>query len=86
VREANDLQRIAREFPETRRALLPYFYLDCGSDDPWLAANTDFANILRERKIIYEYRQLPGAHVWGYWDRQVREVLRVAADRMAPPE
>lgn len=86
VRESNDLQRLAREFPPERQPLLPYLYLDCGSDDPWLATNRDFVNILLERKMVHEYRQLPGRHIWAYWDRQVREVLRVAADRMATPE
>jgi S-formylglutathione hydrolase FrmB len=86
VRESNDLERLAREFPPERQSLLPYFYLDCGSDDPWLKTNRDFVNILLERKMVHEYRQLPGGHVWTYWDRQVREVLRVAADRMATPE
>ena len=86
VRESNDLQRLAREFPPERQPLLPYFYLDCGSDDPWLATNRDFDNILLERKMVHEYRQLPGGHIWAYWDRQVREVLRVAADRMVTPE
>ena len=86
VRGSNDLTRLAREFPPERQPLLPYLYLDCGSDDPWLAANRDFVNILLERRMLHEYRQLPGDHVWKYWDRQLREVLRVAADRMASPE
>lgn len=86
VRQANDLQRLARDFPAERFGLLPYFYLDCGQDDPWLVHNRDFANLLLERKITHEYRQPPGGHIWPYWDRQVREVLRVAAERMVPPE
>lgn len=86
TRESNDLPRLAREFPPERWPLLPYLYLDCGSDDPWLTANRDFVNILLERKMVHEYRQLPGGHIWAYWDKQVQEVLRVAADRMAAPE
>ena len=86
TRGANDLQRLAREFPQQRAPLLPYFYLDCGTDDPWLAANRDFVNILLERKMVHEYRQLPGGHIWAYWDREINEVLRVAAERMVQPE
>jgi len=86
ARQANDLQRLAREFPAQRQSLLPYLYLDCGTDDPWLVANRAFADILLERKMVHEYRQLPGGHVWPYWDQQVREVLRVAAERMVSPE
>src|SRR2546421_186240 len=68
TRDANDLQRLAREFPRERAPLLPYFYLDCGTDDPWLVANRDFVNILLERKMVHEYRPLPGGPIWGYWD------------------
>jgi S-formylglutathione hydrolase FrmB len=86
VRAENDLPRLAREFPEARRGTLPYFYLDCGLEDPWLGANRDFAAVLAERKMPHEYRQLPGEHIWPYWDRQVREILRVASEMLATPE
>ena len=86
TRKANDLPRLAREFPADRLALLPYFYLDCGLKDPWLASNRDFSSVLLERKIVHEYRQLPGDHVWAYWDRQLREVIRIAAERMVAAE
>ena len=86
ARKTNDLTRLAREFPADRQALLPYFYLDCGTDDPWLASNRDFSGVLLERKIVHEYRQLPGNHLWPYWDRQVREVMRIAAERMVAAE
>jgi S-formylglutathione hydrolase FrmB len=38
-----------------------------------------------QRKIPHEYRELPGNHSWGYWDSQVREVLRIAAQEFAGP-
>lgn len=86
ARKTNDLTRLAREFPTDRQALLPYVYLDCGTDDPWLASNRDFSGVLLERRIVHEYRQLPGNHLWTYWDRQVREVMRIAAERMVAAE
>jgi len=86
IRKTNDLTRLAREFPADRQALLPYFYLDCGTDDPWLASNRDFSGVLLERRIVHEYRQLPGNHVWNYWDRQLREVMRIASERMVAAE
>ena len=86
VRAANDLPRLAREFPEERRGLLPFLYLDCGEKDQWFASNRDFAALLYERKFAYEYRQVPGDHVWPYWDKQLREIMRAASDMLAPPE
>jgi hypothetical protein len=35
-----------------------------------------------EKKIPHEYRELPGDHSWGYWDKQVQEVLKIAAEKM----
>ena len=82
ARKNNDLTRLAREFSADRQKMLPYFYLDCGTEDPWLVTNRDFSRVLLERKIVHEYHQFPGNHIWPYWDRQVREVMRVAAERM----
>ncbi|HEX8355711.1 MAG TPA: alpha/beta hydrolase family protein [Pyrinomonadaceae bacterium] len=86
ARFENDLPRLAREFPEARRGALPYLYLDCGLGDEWFEVNRDFAAVLAARKIRHEYRQLPGGHVWPYWDAQAREILRVASDMLAAPE
>ena len=86
ARKSNDLFKLAREFPADRQALLPYVYLDCGTEDPWLASNRDFSGILLERKMVHEYREVPGNHIWSQWDRQLREVMRVVADRMVAAE
>jgi putative tributyrin esterase len=86
ARAENDLPRLAREFPAERRGLLPFLYLDCGDKDPWFAVNRDFADLLTERGMTHEYRQLPGDHVWPYWDRQLREILREAEEMLGAPE
>ncbi|HYH85252.1 MAG TPA: alpha/beta hydrolase family protein [Pyrinomonadaceae bacterium] len=86
TRAENDLVRLAREYPEARRGLLPYLYFDCGEKDPWFNVNRDFAALLTERGIPHEYRQIPGDHIWPYWDRQAREIVRLASDILAPPE
>lgn len=82
TRTANDLMRLAREFPAARLNSLPYFYLDCGTEDALLSFSRSLADVLYERKIPHEYRQLPGNHNWAYWDAQVREALRVAAQKI----
>jgi len=80
ARQANDLHQIARNLTAANIASLPYLYFDCGLEDGFLPTNREFAEILIAKKIPHQYRQLPGGHNWGYWDRQVREVLRVYAD------
>ena len=78
ARVANDLHQIARSTSDI--SSLPYLYFDCGLEDGFLPTNREFAEILVAKKIPHQYRQLPGGHNWEYWDRQVREVLRLYAD------
>jgi S-formylglutathione hydrolase FrmB len=79
TRAANDLTKLVRELPGDRISNLPFLYVDCGTEDPFLKSNVDFAELLRSRKIRHEYRELPGGHAWNYWDAEVQEILRLAA-------
>jgi S-formylglutathione hydrolase FrmB len=82
TRATNDISKLYRELPASQIAALPFVYLDCGTEDPLLATNRGFVDILLSRKIPHEYRELPGGHSWPYWDAQVQEVLRVAAKKL----
>ena len=81
-RKANDLFEIARGMSVSRAAALPYFYFDCGIDDFFVTVNEQFAMLLSEKKIPHEFRELPGTHAWQYWDQQVRELLKIAAEKL----
>jgi putative tributyrin esterase len=63
----------------------PWIYFDCGNSDGLLESNRQFARLLAEHKIAYEYREPPGAHTWEYWDRQIREYLRLLAQEWRLP-
>jgi len=82
VRKANDIFEILKTRSDSRIAALPYFYLDSGTEDFFFEGNHRFAELLRAKKIPHEYRELPGEHSWQYWDRQVREVLKIAAEKL----
>jgi S-formylglutathione hydrolase FrmB len=84
VRSGNDLSKLAGDVPDDKRAALPFFYFDCGTEDPWLKTNRDLDSILHERKIAHDYREFPGGHDWKYWDKQVQDILRQAAERLVP--
>ena len=85
TRAANDLFKLARDFPQERKALLPYLYLDCGTRDPWLASNRAFAAQLLEHGLTHEFRQLPGEHIWPYWDKPLVEILRLSSELLTQP-
>jgi S-formylglutathione hydrolase FrmB len=76
-RKDNDIFRIVREMPNEKLKLLPFIYLDCGTEDFLVQPNRDFAALLLEKKIPHEFRQLPGNHNWIFWDAQAREFFDV---------
>lgn len=85
TRTDNDIFKLFRAVSQDRIAQLPYIYLDCGTEDYLFKDNRTLADILVERKIPHEFRELPGKHEWPYWDQQVRAVLMIAEQRLAKP-
>lgn len=83
ARKDNDLFELASDFPGDRIAALPYLYLDCGTEDPWLSTNRAFAKILRERRITHDYKEHPGGHEWKYWDRRLPEILGTVEQKLS---
>jgi len=84
TRKQNDLFEIIKQLPANRIAALPYFYFDCGTEDSSLIFpyNRELAGLMSEKRIPHEYRELPGDHSWGYWDRQIQEVLKIAMKKL----
>ena len=88
TRLSNDLFEILGKLSAGRIASLPYFYFDCGTEDALFifSHNRDLAALMFEKKIPHEFRELPGDHSWAYWDRQVQEILKIAAEKMRMPK
>jgi len=84
TRKANDIFEITKALTTARIASLPYFYFDCGTEDATqhFDRNRELSELFLEKRIPHEYRELPGNHSWEYWDRQVREVLQIAAEKL----
>ena len=84
TRKANDIFEITEALTPARVASLPYFYFDCGTEDAaqHFDRNRELSELFLAKKIPHEYRQLPGTHSWQYWDQQVPEVLKIAAERL----
>jgi S-formylglutathione hydrolase FrmB len=62
--QANDLFELIKNVPTEKISSLPFIYLDCGTEDELglLKPNQQFAEIMVNRKIRHEYRQVPGEH------------------------
>jgi S-formylglutathione hydrolase FrmB len=79
TRAENDIFSLIRNASQEKIKSLPFIYLDCGTEDPFLPTNRDFDALLVEKKVPHEFRELPGKHDWEYWDQQVKEFFLVAA-------
>lgn len=86
TRKDNDIYKIVRELPADRIKTLPFMYVDCGTEDFLIVLNREFAALLTEKKIPHEYRQLPGAHEWQYWESQIQEFFEVAEKNLNKPQ
>ena len=82
TRQQNDIFALLRNISADRMKTLPFFYLDCGTEDMFVTTNRDFDALLLEKKLPHEFRELPGKHEWPYWDQQVQEFLRVASRKL----
>ncbi len=78
TRKANEIFQMIKDLTPEKIKLLPFLYVDCGTEDFLFQNNRDFMQLLVEKKVPHEFRQLPGAHNWAFWDKQVQEFLRVA--------
>jgi putative tributyrin esterase len=81
TRTDNDIFSLIRSSTPEKLKTFPFIYLDCGTEDSFLQTNRDFDALLVDRKIQHEFRELPGNHSWEYWDREIKEFLRVANAR-----
>lgn len=81
-RKANDIFGLLRSMNADGVKALPFIYQSCGTEDFLFQNNRDFSSLLVEKKASHEYRQLPGAHDFRFWDDQIREFLSVAERRL----
>jgi len=72
VRKANDVFALAST---AKVQGLPYFFLACGTSDPWLEPNREMARTLKARGIASEYHEQAGGHDWTFWDAAVKSFL-----------
>ena len=68
----NDLHRLA---VEADRAKWPHLWIDCGTEDDFIAENRGFHAHLEKLGLSHEYKEFPGGHNWAYWDEHVWEAI-----------
>jgi len=78
TRKSNDIFKIMKTISPKNKASLPFFYVDCGTEDFLITTNRAFSTMLFEKKIPHEFRQFPGNHDWKIFDAQVIEFLELS--------
>lgn len=78
-RMANDLFRIVADF-DSRRYPTPQIIMDCGKLDSFLEVNREFSSKLTELRILHSYKEFAGGHDWGYWNRRLRNILKISSE------
>lgn len=85
TRTDNDIYSLLYSiFAKTDHVSIPYFFLECGSQDPLLPSNRKFVEELSSKNVSYEYHEYPGAHTWEFWDKSLPMMLEVIATRIVP--
>lgn len=78
ARQENNIFRIVEESTPEKIKSFPFLFIDCGTEDHQFQSNRDFGALLLDKKVPHEYRQIPGAHTWTFWDTEIQEFLRLA--------
>ncbi|WP_152396180.1 alpha/beta hydrolase [Paenibacillus guangzhouensis] len=51
---------------------LPDILCCCGTDDPFIAMNRDFAAFMQETPFEFQYVEGPGTHDWRFWEEHLK--------------
>ena len=55
---------------------LPKLLQICGTQDFLYKDNVRFRNHARKLKLNLKYKEAPGSHEWGFWDKYIQDVLK----------
>jgi S-formylglutathione hydrolase FrmB len=70
----NDLLYLARRVVESGGPT-PRLYQCCGTEDFLYEHNVHARDVFRSLGLDLTYDEGPGDHQWGYWDREIQNVL-----------
>jgi S-formylglutathione hydrolase FrmB len=78
-RKNNDPSVLARSADPAKT---PYLFLSCGEQEGLLAANRQFASLLRKHNYQFEFSAGPGGHDWNQWNRRLPALLQSLRERV----
>ena len=64
------------------RERVPHIYLDSGIEDGLVEVAREFAGVLMEKDLAFDFMQMPGRHNGEYWTRSVGRIIPVQYEVM----
>jgi len=64
------------------RDQLPHIYLDSGTEDRLVGVAREFAQILFENDIPFDFMQMPGGHNGTYWTQSIGHIMSIQYEVM----
>ena len=61
---------------------VPHIYLDCGTEDGLIEGAREFASILIQKNLPFDYMQAAGRHNGAYWTQSVGRIIGVQYEVM----
>jgi enterochelin esterase-like enzyme len=68
----------ASQFPKLSESVNEQFafvWIVCGTEDRLIGINRQFSSWLREKGVKHEFTEMPGAHTWMVWRRNLATVV-----------
>ena len=59
---------------------LPHIYLDSGTEDNLIRVAREFAQLLFEHDIPFDFMQMPGGHNPGYWTQAIGHSMSIRSE------
>ncbi|MEK5281836.1 MULTISPECIES: alpha/beta hydrolase [Paenibacillus] len=71
IKPDQDLYALAAKLVDDRRNL-PSILTCCGSEDPFVEMNREFAAYLETTPYEFQYVETPGTHEWRFWEEHLK--------------
>lgn len=71
IKPDQDLYALAAKLVDDKRNL-PSILTCCGSEDPFVEMNREFAAYLETTPYEFQYVETPGTHEWRFWEEHLK--------------
>lgn len=87
VKPEQDLYALADQLQkESGKHRLPSILSCCGSEDPFIGMNREFASYMEASDFNFRYVEGPGTHEWLFWEKHLKTTFEFLFNEKTPIE